>query len=339
MHHPLVSVIIPVYNRAHLIREALESVAAQEYPALEIVLVDDGSRDVEMLRQVVDDFAATFAGDVRLVHQANAGAGAARNHGLRVSKGDYIQYLDSDDLLLPGKIRTQVEALQGDSEAVMCYGVAIEELPGGGQKERRMARDFSPDLLEATLQWRRWHTSGALWRYPDVAGWRNHDWWSLSRVGQDVVHDVRVGCVARKILFVDAPSILARLVTQDHTSHSPKPEMIRARHQVVEECEAALREAGLLGDPRYALPFAERCFHTGLFLAVHGQDELARDLLHRAQRHYPQVGLKLDPFTMRAFHRLTQLPFLRSGKARLLRAAYRLRRNLRPASLHFNKGV
>ena len=112
---PLVSVIIPTYNRSRILRAGLESVLAQTYPAIEIIVVDDGS---------TDDTASTLeqhAGRVRYIRQANQGVGKARNKGIRVSTGDYITFLDDDDLMLPTKIERQVEVLDSQHEAGLVH--------------------------------------------------------------------------------------------------------------------------------------------------------------------------------------------------------------------------
>src|SRR5215208_6900864 len=93
---PLVSVVVPSYNYGHLIRETLESLAAQTYAAWECVVVDDGSADDT--RAVVEAYAATDP-RVRYVRQENARQGAARNNGIRHSSGAYFQFLDADDTI------------------------------------------------------------------------------------------------------------------------------------------------------------------------------------------------------------------------------------------------
>ncbi len=100
-----VSVIIPTYNRAKVICRAVESALGQTYPAVEIVVVDDGSTDntLEMLKK--------YGERIRLICQPNGGAGAARNAGLRVATGDYVDFLDSDDYFLPTKLEEQVAYL------------------------------------------------------------------------------------------------------------------------------------------------------------------------------------------------------------------------------------
>jgi glycosyltransferase involved in cell wall biosynthesis len=103
---PLVSIIIPCHNAARWLEATLESAQAQEGAELEIIIVDDGSTDGSAA------LARHHAGpSLRILSQARSGAAAARNHGLREARGAFIQFLDADDLLLPGKIALQLERL------------------------------------------------------------------------------------------------------------------------------------------------------------------------------------------------------------------------------------
>lgn len=103
---PLVSILIPAHNAEEWIADTVESAIAQTWPRKEIILVDDGSRD--RTAEVVRRFASK---EVAVVSIQNQGAAAARNHALQLSQGDYIQWLDADDLLAPDKIETQLRAL------------------------------------------------------------------------------------------------------------------------------------------------------------------------------------------------------------------------------------
>jgi PST family polysaccharide transporter len=104
---PLVSILIPAYNAQEWIGETIRSAVNQTWPRTEIIVVDDGSTDrtVAIARQFESQ-------GVRVVEQKNQGASAARNHAFSVSHGDYIQWLDADDLLAPEKIARQMEAVE-----------------------------------------------------------------------------------------------------------------------------------------------------------------------------------------------------------------------------------
>jgi len=115
--NPLVSVIIPAYNAEANLGACIESVIAQTWKNLEIIIVDDGSRDASL--KVAQSYSAD---NIEVISQKNAGASVARNTGLKVAHGEYIQFLDADDLLSPDKIEEQVRTLNGSSShLVLCH--------------------------------------------------------------------------------------------------------------------------------------------------------------------------------------------------------------------------
>lgn len=124
--NPVVSVVIPAYNDARYIGQALRSVLAQSYRPLDIVVVDDGSTDETA------GIASSFGSRVQVFRQANAGAAVARNRGLEEARGDYIAFLDADDFWHPRKIELQLRHLQGCSECVAVYCRKIEVREGTG---------------------------------------------------------------------------------------------------------------------------------------------------------------------------------------------------------------
>lgn len=106
MSDPTVSVAIIAYNKADTLPAAIDSVLRQTYQDFEIIVVDDGSTD-DTPRQ-----AAAYGGRIRYIRKENGGTGSARNRGIAESKGDYVAFLDGDDLWLPGKLERQMEAFR-----------------------------------------------------------------------------------------------------------------------------------------------------------------------------------------------------------------------------------
>jgi glycosyltransferase involved in cell wall biosynthesis len=117
--NPLVSILIPAYNAEKWISDTLRSALAQTYPYREIIVVDDGSKD--STREVARQFERD---GVRIVTQENQGAAATRNAAYALSAGDYIQWLDADDLLSPNKIKKQMEVMEqvGDRRTLLSSG-------------------------------------------------------------------------------------------------------------------------------------------------------------------------------------------------------------------------
>jgi len=120
MSNPLVSVILPVFDREHCVRRAIDSVLAQTFKDLEIVVVDDGSSDgsVEVLK--------SYGNAIRLICQKNGGAGTARNTAIRAARGQWIAFLDSDDEWRPEKLECQMRLVEKHGARV-CYSRAVSE--------------------------------------------------------------------------------------------------------------------------------------------------------------------------------------------------------------------
>ena len=112
--NPLISVIIPTYNRAHMVAEAIESVLNQRLNAYELIVVDDGSTDE------TPKVLAGYNAAITVIRQINKGVSAARNQGIQSARGDLIAFLDSDDLWQPGKLACQFEFFQNHPEALIC---------------------------------------------------------------------------------------------------------------------------------------------------------------------------------------------------------------------------
>lgn len=113
---PLISVIMPAYNARPYLDQAIRSVLEQDYPHIELIVVDDGSTDG------TPELAEQFGERVRVMRQKNAGPAAARNRGIAASRGELIAFLDADDVWLPGKASMQVRYLQDHPEVGMVYG-------------------------------------------------------------------------------------------------------------------------------------------------------------------------------------------------------------------------
>lgn len=125
---PLVSVVVPLFNGAPTIERTLDSIVQQTWPNLEIVVVDDGSTDEGPER--VRAYARRCGRPLRLVHQANAGVAAARNHGAAAAMGDHLAFIDADDLWSPEKLELQMARLAQmgpDAGLVYTWAALIDE--------------------------------------------------------------------------------------------------------------------------------------------------------------------------------------------------------------------
>ena len=116
--NPFVSIIVPVYNVESYLRRCLNSILLQSYSNIEVIVVDDGSTDLS--GTICDEYQKQDS-RVKVIHKTNQGLGAARNTGLKIAKGEYISFVDSDDYIDLNMIEVLLEAcLKTESEIAIC---------------------------------------------------------------------------------------------------------------------------------------------------------------------------------------------------------------------------
>lgn len=143
MHEDLVSVIVPVYNVENYLRECLDSIVAQTYRNIEVILIDDGSKDSS--GEICDEYADKD-NRIKVIHKENGGVSAARDTGLDVAKGEWISYVDSDDYIEDTMLETLIcLAKENDVELAMCSFKDISECENVTQEND--IRIFSKDEL------------------------------------------------------------------------------------------------------------------------------------------------------------------------------------------------
>ena len=142
---PLVSVIIPTYNRGWIVKEAVDSVLAQDFENFELIVVDDGSTDN------TPQLLAGYGRNITVISQPNFGVSAARNRGIAVAAGRWIAFLDSDDLWLPGKLSRQVAFFKANPDALICQTEEIWIRNGVRVNPGRRHRKSSGTIFERSL--------------------------------------------------------------------------------------------------------------------------------------------------------------------------------------------
>ena len=131
----MISVIVPVYNMEKYLEKCVKSILNQDYKDIELILVDDGSKDSSPA--MCDEFAKQDE-RIKVIHKANGGQGSARNMGLDIAKGDYISFIDSDDWIEPDMYTNLFDIAQENNADLAICEVALNEEDGSVLKKKRL---------------------------------------------------------------------------------------------------------------------------------------------------------------------------------------------------------
>jgi glycosyltransferase involved in cell wall biosynthesis len=215
---PLVSILIPAYNSEEWIADTIQSAVRQTWPSKEIIVVDDGSRD--RTAEVARGFASK---EVAVVSIKNQGAAGARNHALSLSQGDYIQWLDADDLLAPDKIERQLTALRdSDSRRVLLSS------PWASFNYRVNRARFVPTSLCQDLSPFEWlvrkmgenlHMQTATWLTSRELAEAAGPWDTRLVSDDDGEYFCRVLLASEGTRFVPGPGVFYRVTTTSRVSY------------------------------------------------------------------------------------------------------------------------
>jgi glycosyltransferase involved in cell wall biosynthesis len=216
---PLVSVLIPAYNAEKWIGYTLESAVAQSWPRKEIIVANDGSTD--RTAEVAGRFASQ---GVRVVTTANEGLSGAVNNAFRYAQGDYLQYLDADDLLAPDKIERQLAALRpGDSKRLLLSSpMALFYYRNSRARfiQNSLCQDLSPVEWLLRKMGENLHMQNATWlvsrELAEVAG---PLWDKDLHYDQDGEYFTRVLVASEGVRFVPGTGIFYRSVGANRVSH------------------------------------------------------------------------------------------------------------------------
>lgn len=267
---PLVSIIIPCYNSARFLRATLQSCLAQTWKNIEIVIVDDGSTDESL------EVIKSFDTHVRWDSGPNRGACAARNRGLELAEGDYIQFLDADDLLSPNKIQTQLSELEGHSVRSVAYckwGMFREaDVSDVIFKDRKEHVNYSCPLDMLLSMWMNdWYLPSHSWIFhrslvEESGGWREdlsqHDDWEFF---------TRLLLRANSATFVREATAYYRKGHSSLSSAGPSDTHIRSQLQAAILREEAIRRQE--DTERVRVAAARNYYTLALMFTVYGDFE------------------------------------------------------------------
>jgi glycosyltransferase involved in cell wall biosynthesis len=304
--NPLVSIVTPSYNQAAYLEDTIRSVLEQDYEPLEYVVVDDGSTDgsVEILRRYEGRLAAA-------IRQENAGQVAALNRGFARTGGEYMGYLNSDDMLLPGAVARMVAELEADPRLLLVYGDALYTDEHGRQTGYLPSREFDAaamvracdnHVVQPSTLWRReaWERYGPL----NEDGWYFFDFEFFLRFPPE------------RVRRIAEPLSTYRIHSEAKSTGSAGTRLARDH--------ARLAETFFAGDalPEAARPVARQGRASAYLLGA----DFAYDALDLPlARRYVLHGLRLDPrrATSPRWASLAAKTFLPRGVVSRLRARRR----------------
>ncbi|MCH9739328.1 MAG: glycosyltransferase family 2 protein [Epsilonproteobacteria bacterium] len=242
MNNKLVSILIPLYNSEKYIQETIESCLNQTYKNIEIVVVDDGSSDNSF--NLALEFSKKHK-NVFVYQQSNSGAPKARNLAFQKSKGDYIQYLDADDLLEKNKILTQIERFKNSNEKTIIFGdVKYFEKDKNFSwnynsitKDYRDAKEFLLDL---------WSSSNSVlihsWLTPRHLIEEVHGWDEQILKNQDGVFFAKVASISSQVIYKKESIVYCRVDNTNSISRKKSPKSEASRLTSYEEYEKIFQD-------------------------------------------------------------------------------------------------
>jgi len=229
---PLVSILIPCYNAEKWLIQTLESALNQTWSHSEIILVDDGSTDKSL------EIARSFhSPKLKVISQSNQGASAARNLALCQAQGDFIQYLDADDLLAPDKLEHQVELLQAGNQNCTASGAwarFYNDVSEALFKPQPLWKDFYPvDFLLCAWEGN-WMMHPAAWLTPRAIAEQAGAWDKTLSLNDDGEYFCRIVLASREIKFCSASRVYYRSGIQGSLSASKSAAAWRSQWRSVQ---------------------------------------------------------------------------------------------------------
>ncbi len=293
---PLVTIGIPCFNNGQWLRQAIESALAQTWPAIEVIVVDDGSTDDS--REV----ARTFGDRIRTFTTGHCGAPHARNQALAQARGEWVQFLDADDYLEPEKIAQQFAETGGGENADVIYSpVLIETVTGSSAIRVLSGTDPSRDIHSQWIAWQIPQTGGALWRksaLDALGGWKPDQ-----PCCQE--HELYLRALQARLRFVFAPTPHAvyRIWSEQTLCRRDPRLVIRERTKLIDSLHAWLSENGKWTET-HRRTAGQACFEMARTIAKYDLAEAAAYHRERCARGLLHLDGPAAPTSYRLAHRV-----------------------------------
>lgn len=282
----LVSVIIPTYNRSQLLVKAMDSVWQQTYRPIELLIVDDGSTDdtSDVVTSWISNHEENGSFRAYYIHQANSGAPAARNLGLIKSKGEYLQFLDSDDILYERRLEIILEVFRQDKQCD-CIHSGFDIMCGKcGQVMSQYIPQQTENALESAMLNKLW---GNTWNFTErrSLSLRIGPWDESLTTGQDRDYTYR------RLLYADKTRIVAESLYGCQKGIDPQISDRRYTHEgwsnrlKIEKrfCDIIRKRADIHYEAKSV--YSEKLFYIGVRLYGEGYENLGKE--------YGQLALSL----------------------------------------------
>ncbi len=222
---PLVSIIVPAFNHEHFIFSTIQSLVAQTYSQIEIIIIDDGSADGTL--NLAESFAEKYS-HISVYHQDNQGLSQTLNNGLRKAHGKYVSLIASDDLMDPYKIEDQVNFLESHPQySLVAGGYQCIDSSGNYLNQPRFPSSFPAEICGNVFKGCLFHTMTALYRRDDLfnvglfrPGVINEDWY------------IQIMLRQAGLRFYSIPNVVCFYRIHSNNTHSDLHKSIRAKKQL-----------------------------------------------------------------------------------------------------------
>lgn len=217
-----VSIVVPAYNAAPYVEETVASVLNQTFKNIEVIIIDDHSSDNTW--SVLQELEAKHPLIISIFKNLKKGACAARNYGFQLSTGDYIQYLDADDLLSENKIASQLELLLNKSNKTIASGIwgrFYDDIDTVAWKQQYINKDFNKPHLWLSESWKgKGMGQTSIWLTPRELILKTGEWDEKLLINQDGEYFSRVLLLADSIQFSNQAKVFYRSGNENSISHS-----------------------------------------------------------------------------------------------------------------------
>jgi glycosyltransferase involved in cell wall biosynthesis len=276
MSSPFFSIIIPTYNRAGFILKTIQSVLAQQFEDFEVLIVDDGSTDntTEVVKSVADKRVFYFK-------KENAERAAARNFGIKNSKGVFVSFLDSDDILLTNHLATAFDFIQANNPQVFHQGYLLQDAVTGKKKYPQQVVDINQQILAGNLL-----SCNGVFIKTEIAQQNLFNETRLLSSLEDWELWIRL---AARFTFMHTTQITSLVINHDSRSvFSVDIEKIKTKAKIFEDIVKSDNENQRVFGTRLKLVFASISTYVALHLAMARAPQ-------KEIRHYLWRGITLNP--------------------------------------------